>query len=257
MTVTYRDLYEDINPIDFLFGDEKLTVPQSRFTPELTVGFFERTMQMVDMKALHAMSDDNPNGLVSLPALLRYEANRNYGKQWLRLEATKEMIVGSGLPDGTPYQLLYFPIYSFPTPGWKDIPTVEMEGDDRWRFGRHVLGNVSADALLFGKNESLYFATAEWEPIQEYFARDEVPRYLDADQEPYTFSLCQLSIERVKWKDKRILARIADGTWGDTSSFRAGVQLLLGGTAEILESRARSMRFVADKLEAMSIYYGR
>ena len=251
MSVTYRDLPKDIDPIDFLFGDEKITVPQSYFTPELTARFYERALQMVDIQVLHNRSENNPHGLESLPSMLRYEPG-HYGTKWLRLEATKE-VIEPALPSNTPYQLQYLTVFPGKIPTWKELGLVEKEAS--WGGKMKVIGDISSEVLLFGKNRQLYLVHPRWKPAEEYFGAVEEPRYLE--EGPYVFNLDHLVVEPIEWSDNRVMERIADGRWSGTHAFRAGLQLALSGTADILEVRAKNMRRVADHLEKMSIYYGR
>ncbi|MEX0917831.1 MAG: hypothetical protein WDZ93_01620 [Candidatus Paceibacterota bacterium] len=251
MSVTYRDLPKDIDPIAFLFGDDKLTVPESYFTPEMIVRFYERALQMVDMQALHNKSVENPQGLESLPSLLRYEPG-HYGTKWLKLEASKETIEPA-LPSKTPYQLQYLTLFSGRLPKWKELELIEKEA--AWGGKMKVIGDIGTIMLLFGKNRQLYIVTARWKPAEEYFGGGEEPRFLE--EGPYIFNLDHLLVEPVEWSDSRVVEKIADGQWSDTHAFRAGLQLALSGTAYILEARVNHMRRVADRLERMSIYYGR
>lgn len=251
MSVTYRDLSKDIDPIAFLFGDDKLTVPQSYFTPEITARFYERTLQMVDVQALHNKSDGNPHGLESLPSLLRYEPG-HYGTKWLKLEASKE-VIEPALPSRTPYQLQYLTLFSGSLPKWKELELIEKEAS--WGGKMKVIGDISTVMLLFGKNRQLYIVTARWKPAEEYFGDCEEPRLLEGG--PYVFNLCHLAVEPVEWSDSRVIEKIANGQWSDTHAFRAGLQLALNGTASILEARVGCMRRVANLLDQMSIYYGR
>ena len=251
MSVTYRDLPKDIDPIAFLFDDDKLTVPESYFTPDMTARFYERALQMVDMQALHNKSAENPQGLESLPSLLRYEPG-HYGTKWLKLEASKEAIEPA-LPSKTPYQLQYLTLFSARLPKWKELELIEKE--TTWGGKMKVIGDISTVMLLFGKNRQLYIVTARWKPVEEYFGGGEEPRFLE--EGPYVFNLDHLAVEPVEWSDSRVIEKIADGQWSDTHAFRAGLQLALSGTAYILEARVNHMRCVADRLERMAIYYGR
>lgn len=91
MAVTHRDLPKDIDPVGFLFGDVKLTVPESYFTPEMTVRLYARALEEVPVRWLHSQSDNVPHGLKSLPSLLRYMPGP-YGTKWLIREADTEVI---------------------------------------------------------------------------------------------------------------------------------------------------------------------
>jgi len=253
MSVTYRDLPKDFDPVDHLFGDEKITVPESYFTPEQTVRFYERALQAIDVKSLYSKSGHVPEGLESLPSLLRYEPG-HYGTKWLRREADK-FIIGPSLPDNTPYQLQYLVLFGFDFPQWEDIPMVKRESEHEWECWE-VMGEVEASALLYGKNESLYFVTAHWKPEQGYFGGGDAPRYCD---EPYVFHLSQLSVEVVDWKDQRIFERVQNGQWSDVMRFKTHLHIVLAASAEVLEGRARVLRKSADlfDLDGMSIYTGR
>lgn len=254
MTDTYRDLPKDIDPVAFLFGDEKITVPRSYFTPEMTARFYERALRTVDVKSLHNKSDRVPYGLESLPSLLRYEPG-HYGTKWLRREAAKEVIEPT-LPSKTPYQLQYLALFGFSFPKREDIPLVPSE-DERFKDHLKVMGEVESAALLYGKNEQLYLVTARWKPELGYFGGGKEPRFLE--EGPYVFHLSHLVAEVVDWQDQRILERIEDGQWSDIAAFKANLQIILGCTADVLEGRARGMRRSADRLDIknMSIYFGR
>ena len=253
MSATYRDVPDDIDPIAFLFGDIKLTVPESSLTFEEAARLYDRALQAVDVKALHGKSDDNPDGLESLQSLLRYEPGP-YGKKWLRLEATKE-VIQSALPDRTPYQLLYLVLFGFKTPSWNELPTVEKK--ESWGT-THVVDEFSLDALLFGKNGELYFVTATWRPEQCYY-HQKTSQSHDIHHKEGTciFHLDRLVIEPVNWSDVRVLDKIKSGEWSDISVFLARLQLALNGTATILESRMRRMRQVSGLLNKLPIFYGR
>ncbi|MCA9357967.1 hypothetical protein KC902_01765 [Candidatus Kaiserbacteria bacterium] len=254
MPDTYRNLPKDIDPVAHLFGDDKLTVPQSYFTPEVTVRFYERCLQEVNVKSLQNKSDRVQQGLESLPSLLRYEPG-HYGTKWLRREATKE-VIEPALPSKTPYQLQYLVLFGFDFPKWEDIPLVPSEDE---RFGNHfkVIGEVESVALLYGKNQQLYFVTARWKPELGYFGGGKEPRILEDG--PYVFHLSQLTVEKVNWQDPRILERIESGQWSDVLAFKCNLYLVLEATAEVLEGRARVLRKAADmfNLDGMSIYTGR
>lgn len=255
MSVTYRDLPKEIDPIAFLFDDEKITVPESYFTPELIARFYERSLRTLDVKSLHNKSDQVPYGLVSLPSLLRYEPVR-FGPKWLKLEASKE-IIENALPSKTPYQLQYLNLFGFPLPKWEDVPLVTWRGKRPFNGRHRVFGNIYAVALLFGKNEQLYFVTARWTPIEKYFGGGKEPRYLE--EGPYVFRLTYLSIEATDWSDGRVLKRIRDGQWSDIAAFRANLYSVLSCTADVLETRAGNMRRSAERLrfDGMLISYGR
>jgi hypothetical protein len=249
--VTYRDLPKDFDPIAFLFGDDEITVPQSYFTPELTVRFYERVLQMVDVQALHSRSEDNPYGLQSLPSMLRYEPG-HHGTKWLQLVAARE-VIEPALPKHTPYQLQYLTVFSGRIPTWKELELIEK--DNPWGGKTTVIGDISSEVLLLGKNRRLYLVNPRWTPAKEYFGGGEEPRHLEDG--PHIFNLSHLTVEPIEWGDSRVTERIADGRWSDMHSFRARLEGVLGETADILESRANNMRRVADWLSKMSIYYGR
>lgn len=255
MSVTYRDLPPGIDPLDFLFGSARITVPESYFTSERKAQLYERALEAVDVQSLHNKSRENPHGLESLPSMLRYEPDLNgYGKKWLRLEATKE-VVESALPGGTPYQLQYLPLFPFQIPDWKDAPRkTERES---WGGVTRVLGPINSEALLFGKNRKTYYAHACWKPAEDYFANGEAPSLTQLDDGPYVFHLSRLKMQVVEWDDIHLIGKIAGGQWADMHSFLARLQLALQGTAMILETRYRNLERIAKYFGDMPIYYGR
>ena len=253
MPVTYRNLPEDIDPVAHLFDDEKITVPESRFTPEVTIRFYERCLQRIKVKKHYNKSDEVHCGLESLPSLLRYEPG-HYGTKWLRLEAEK-WAIGPALPEKTPYQLQYLVLFGFGLPSWQEIPLVTRK-DHRIGAPSKVMGNIERTALLYGKNEQVYFVTAKWAPAEGYFGGGKEPRY---SSEPYIFRLSDLEVEVVDWQDARILERVTTGQWSDVMRFKGNLHLVLKSSANVLEGRARVLRKAADlfDLDGMSIYTGR
>jgi len=254
--VTYLDLPKNIDPVDFLLGNIKLTVPESYFTTEKTVKFYERALQSIDIKSLHSKSTSVYCGLESLPSILRHEPN-HHGTEWYRRVATTETIRQS-LPNKTPYKLQYLVLFDLDFPKLKDIPLVPPK-DDRFKHSIEVMGEFDSVALLYGKNEQLYFVTAHWKPAEEYHRGDKEP--LSYGEDYYIFHLSNLKMEITSWKDERILKRIEDGHWANVISFKARLCLALQSSAEFLEGRARSLRS-KEKLfdiggEGMSIYSGR
>ncbi len=249
-TVTYRDLPHDIEPLDFLFRDVRLTVPESRFTPELTVEFYRRMIEQIDMNALHAKSERNPWGLQSLPSMLRYEPE-HYGQQWLRLEADTK-VIEAALPERTPYQLLYLPLFPFRVPKWENIPVKEKQG--KYKNENH-LGEIGSRGLFVGKNGKLYYVSARYEPAEQYYAITREPRA--SEEGPYVFNLYRLYVGQWSWDDPQLLSSIMVQKWTNLHEASTRVQCALNGTAEILESRAGKMRGTAELLEQMSIYSGR
>lgn len=255
MPATYRDLPEGIDPIAHLFGDEKLTVPESYFTPELTVRFYQRCLEEIDVTWLYSKNDKISYGLESLSSLLRFEPKSHNGyRNWLRLEAAKGLI-GSALPERTPYQLQYLALFDFAFPDWKDIPLVTNE---EWRMGApsQVMGEVETTALLYGKNKQLYLVTARWEPEESYYGGGKEPSY---STDPRIFHLSALTVEVVEWYDKRILKRIENGVWSDVKKFKGRLHMVIQDSADVLEGRARVLRKAANlfDLDGMSIYSGR
>lgn len=249
--VTYQDLPKEVDPIAHLFGDVKLTVPESQLTPELIARFYEQGIKVMGIEELQHCTNNNPDGLKSLPDLLRYEPG-HYGEQWLSLTARKEAIA-EALPTKTPYQLQYFVVFGFEVPRWKDMGSKMVEVS--WGEA-DILTPIVREALLVGKNGLLYLVTATWSPESQYFASKQMPRNRD-DEGPYVFALTHLDMQIVDWHDNCIIDRIRDGRWSDTMAFRGRIQLALKGSAEILENRASRMRNVAGHLDRMSIYYGR
>jgi len=221
-------------------GHIKFRVHLNQLTPEQIIRLYEYALSMVDMQSLHTKSEHNPNGLVSLPNMLRHEPG-NCLRQWLRLNATKEVIEGA-LPKKTPYQLQYFTLFPFQLPQWQDLPLKESGK----RGNIKEVGEISSIALLFGKNQQLYFVSAKWTPEEGYFAGGKEPRY--RDDWPFTFNLNSLVVENIEWKDARILERVTDGQWSDISGFIANLGLVLDGTANILEERMFYMRHVSKVL---------
>lgn len=248
MPVTYRDLPRDIDPVDFLFGDEKLTVPQNSLTPKQIIRFYQRALQDVEVKSLYGKNDHVPYGLESLPSLLRYEPGYS-GIRWFSRKATKEMIEPA-LPELTPYQLQYLVLFGFGLPKWENIPLVPS---DHKHFGGSikVMGEIESTALLYGKNEQLYFVTARWKPEEGYFGGGEEPRFLEHG--PFIFHLSRLAVEMVSWLDPRIIERVESGQWADAFAFTGNLRMVLQYSAEVLEGRARSIRKIADRFDFDSI----
>lgn len=249
--VTYQDLSKDVDPIAHLFGDVKLTVPQSRLTPELVARFYERGIQGLGVEELQHCTTDNPDGLKSLPNLLRYEPG-HFEKKWLNLTADKA-VIKTALPGRTPYQLQYFVAFGFEVPQWKELKSERVV--HRWGGEDDILTPIVCDALLVGKNGLLYFVTATWSPKGQYVAYEDVPR--NSSEGHFVFDLTDLVMETISWQDHRVIERIRNGRWSDTMAFGARMQLALEGSASILEIRAKRMRRSKRILNQMSIYYGR
>jgi len=252
MPVTHRDLPEEIDIVAFLFGEVKFTVPESRFTPELKARFFERALESFDVRLLQSKSDRVPHGLESLQSLLRRKPDQ-HGKQWLKLEASKQMIE-QALPDNTPYQLQYLVLFSFDIPEWHNLPTRVSQHS---RAASWIVNEFTSVALLFGKNGRLYFVTATWRPKEDYFhsVSNKKPNY---KTDPYVFDLSRLTVEHVEWSDDCVMKRIREGEWSEVDVFCTNLHLALSCSADVLERRAHNIRRSADRLsyDEMSIQYG-
>jgi len=246
---SYCNIPKGIDPIDFLFGDKKFTVPESSLTPEMVARYYQRLTGLLDISSLHASSEKYGNGLESLAMMLHQQAD--VSEHGWPLCANNKDLVSEALPAKTPYQLLYFPIFRFKMPILREIPVVKSKDYEHM----DVLGSFSSEALLFGKNKQLYFGQAAWAPASNYIAGGETLR--PRRHGPYIFNLSQFQIEQIEWDDERLIQRIADGSWNKTLEVRYRAQGVLSGTAEILERRAKRMRRNSDKFEQMSIYYGR
>ena len=251
MTVTYRDLPNEIDPINYLFGDDRFTIPKDRLDPETKVHLLEKVTLMLNIGSLPAKNKHNPYGLVSLPRLLRHDIEGRYGT-WLRLEAEMD-VISDALPRKTPYQLLYLPIFSFPTPRWTDIPRVTAKAS--WG-PTNALGDITAVSLLYGRNDMLYLVRARWRPKKRYlvFKCDSEPR-IDLEEGPYVFNLSHLAVEHVQWDDAMIQEKIANGDWDHIASFLVEVVLILSQTAHNLSNRAEAMDRLADRLEKIKLAF--
>lgn len=160
------------------------------------------------------------------------------------------------MPKNTPYELQYLALFEFVFPKWADLPQKVKQSET---FGpRNIMAQVTTEALLYGKNERLYFVTACWVPGDEYFAGGDEPKSIGEDG-PYVFRLSQLTVEVASWQDPRILERIQNGQWANIDQFRGNLFRALTGTADVLESRARMLRQAAEQFgfNGMNIYAGR
>lgn len=249
-TVTYRDLSQDQDPIAFLFGEERLTVPKSRMVgdPQLIARYYERLLEMVPVRTLLAKNDDCQAGLQSLPSMLRVDY-----PEWLRREVSRETIERA-LPEKTPYQLLYLELFWFEYPyRFKELPRRKKKNE--YGFMDEVVAPFSSEALLAGKNQRVYLAQAEWVPAEEVFVNDRAP----TPEEVCVYHLSSLNMRQIGWDDSDLLGRIESGQWANFSAVNNRIQLAAYGSARALRERARRLEYYREELERIDrrVHHGR